>query len=165
MGWGSEVALPTNFEYGRSRATFREWAALGVKLMNEDPYPADTQAILLFPSGAAGPSFLVTENFMIIKRYNNSDAYALAVGHLADRLRGLGLIRGAWPSNDRQMTRDERIQLQNKLKEFGYAVYDFEGHIDFALRDAIRGVQMRLGLRPDGHPTSAMLDQMNRTKR
>jgi len=70
---------------------------------------------------------------------------------------GLGPIRTPWPSEDPQLSRDQRISLQKKLGALGYPVRDFEGHIDFDLRDAIRSEQLKFGLRPDGHPTSDLL--------
>jgi membrane-bound lytic murein transglycosylase B len=160
LSWGFEVALPATFAYGVSRASFKDWAALGLRRVDDEPYPANGEAILFFPSGSSGPAFLVTGNFITIKRYNNSDVYALAVAHLADRLRGLGPLRASWPSNDPQLTRDQRIELQRKLSELGYPVDDVEGHIDFSLRDAIRDIQTKLGLRPDGHPTSTLLNRL-----
>ena len=90
--------------------------ALGVKRADGKPLPADGNAILFFPSGASGPAFLVGENFEVIKRYNNSDVFALAAGHLADRARGSGPIRAAWPANDPQLSRGQRIALQKKTE-------------------------------------------------
>ena len=74
----------------------------------------------------------------MLKEYNNSDAYAIAVGHLADRLHGAGPFKGKWPADDRPLSRDARIALQKKLAALGYKVKDFEGHVDFDLRDNIR---------------------------
>ncbi len=159
-GWGFEVAVPKGFDYRRSRASFRDWAGLGMRRADGGAFPATGDAILFFPSGAAGPAFLASGNFVAIKRYNNSDAYALAVGHLADRMRGLGAIRAAWPRDDRQLSRAERIALQKKLAELGYPVQDFAGRIDFDLRDAIRDVQVKFAMLPDGHPTAALLDRL-----
>ena len=51
--------------------------------------------ILFFPAGAKGPAFIATENFAVLKEYNNSDAYAVAVGHLADRLQRRRAVQGA----------------------------------------------------------------------
>jgi membrane-bound lytic murein transglycosylase B len=102
----------------------------------------------------------VTQNFVVLKTYNNSDAYALAVADLADRLRGAGPFRSAWPINDFQPSRAERIALQKKLASLGYKVADFDGHFDFDLRDDIRKVQQGYGLTPDGHPGRAFLDRL-----
>jgi hypothetical protein len=155
--------VPKEFDYAHSRASFHNWANLGVKRADNRALPSTGEAILFFPSGASGPAFLVTENFTVIKRYNNSDVYALAVAHLADRVRGEGLIRTPWPPDDRQLSRDQRIGLQRKLAALGYSVHDFEGHIDFDLRDAIRTVQVQFGMVPDGHPTMALLDRLGVT--
>jgi membrane-bound lytic murein transglycosylase B len=102
----------------------------------------------------------VTANFNVIKTYNNSDVYALAVGHLGDRIRGAGSIKGTWPSNDIQLSRSDRIALQKKLAALGYKVNDFQAHIDFDLRDAIRIEQSRFGMVPDGNPTPEFLRRL-----
>jgi membrane-bound lytic murein transglycosylase B len=158
LPWGFEVALPTAFDYRRSRGSFAQWAALGVRRVDGGSLPDRDDAILFFPSGADGPAFLVTANFVVLKRYNDSDAYALAVAHLADRVRGLGPIRTAWPAHDTPLSRDQRMAMQRALAQLGYNVTDFQGHIDFDLRDAIRDVQARAGRVPDGHADRAVLE-------
>ena len=62
-------------------------------------------------------------------------------------------IKAAWPTDDRPLSRDARIALQKKLSALGYKVNDFEGHIDFDLRDNIRAEQKKFGMVPDGNPT------------
>ncbi len=158
LTWGYEAVVPKGFDYRKSRASFSDWSSLGVRRADGGAFPASGEGILFFPSGASGPAFVATENYEVLREYNNSDAYVLAVGHLADRLRGLGPIRAAWPADDHPLSRDERISLQRKLAAFGYKVKEFEGHIDFELRDTIRDVQVKFGLVPDGHPTAALLD-------
>jgi peptidoglycan lytic transglycosylase B len=158
--WGFEVSVPKGFDYRRSRASFPEWDKLGVHPVGGKAFPATGQGILLFPSGAKGPAFVVTPNFNVLKEYNNSDAYAVAVGHLADRMQGGPPIKAAWPADDRQLSRDARIALQKKLAALGYKVNDFEGHIDFDLRDNIRAEQVKFGMLPDGNPTAALLERL-----
>jgi membrane-bound lytic murein transglycosylase B len=159
-GWGHEVVVPRPFDYSRSRASYPEWAALGVLRADGRPLPGAGSAILFFPSGASGPAFLVRPNFEAIKRYNNSDVFALAVSHLADRARGGTPFRVRWPEVDRQLSRTERIALQKRLQELGHVVNDFEGRIDFDLRDSIRLEQAKHGMLPDGHPTLALLEKI-----
>jgi lytic murein transglycosylase len=156
-GWGYEIIVPQGFDYARSRAAYAEWAALAVKRADGEPLPAAGNAILFFPSGASGPAFLADENFAVIKRYNNSDVFALAAGHLADRARGGAPFSTAWPANDPQLSRDQRVALQIRLKELGHPVNDLEGRIDFDLRDEIRIEQAKHGMVPDGHPTLELL--------
>ncbi len=96
----------------------------------------------------------------MLKEYNNSDAYAIAVGYLADRMNGGAPIKAAWPADDRPLSRDARIALQKKLSALGYKVTDFEGHVDFDLRDNIRAEQKKIGQVPDGNPTAMFLEKL-----
>jgi len=159
LPWGFEVEVPKGFDMMRSRASFAEWRALGVRRADGQPFPGGN-GVLFFPAGYKGPAFLVTPNYEVLKEYNNSDAYAVGVGHLADRIRGGAPIKAKWPADDRQLSRDARIALQKKLAALGYAVHDFEGHIDFDLRDNIRAEQKKLGFVPDGNPTIALLQRL-----
>jgi lytic murein transglycosylase len=160
LPWGFEVLAPLKFDYSVSRGTFRDWRARGFERLDGGRWPESGDAILFFPSGAPGPAFLVTQNFVVLKTYNNSDAYALAVAHLADRLRGGSPFRSAWPINDFQPSRAERIALQKKLASLGYKVADFDGHFDFDLRDDIRKLEQTYGMTPDGHPSRAFLGRL-----
>ncbi|HXM31454.1 MAG TPA: lytic murein transglycosylase [Xanthobacteraceae bacterium] len=157
MPWGFEVTIPAGFDYRKSRAPFMDWTSLGVKRADGGALPGTGDAILLFPSGYKGPAFLVTKNFEAIKRYNNSDAYALAAVHLADRLRGAGPIRAPWPDDDKPLSREERVELQRALATLGYKVNNFQGQIDFDLRDNIREIQTSAGRVADGNPDAALL--------
>jgi lytic murein transglycosylase len=160
LPWGFEVTLPKGFDYKRSRGSFAEWAKLGVRRADGKPLPPSGPGILFFPSGANGPAFIATENYAVLKEYNNSDAYAIAVGYLADRIHGGPPTMAAWPADDHPISRDARIVLQKKLAALGYKVNDFEGHIDFDLRDMIRAEQVKLGMLPDGNPTAAFLERL-----
>ncbi len=160
LPWGFEVTLPAGFDTRRSRGTFAEWTTLGVRRAGGGKLPGAGDAILFFPSGVTGPAYLVTANFDVIKRYNNSDVYALAVAHLADRIAGGGPFQAKWPADDRQFTRDERIALQTRLRALGHPVSNLTGHFDFELRDVIRTVQAKFGMTVDGHPTPALLGRL-----
>ena len=157
LPWGFEVTIPDGFDYRKSRATFAGWTSLGVKRADGGAYPAVGDGILFFPAGVPGPGFVVTKNFDVIKEYNYSDVYALAVGLLADRMQGRGQVKATWPTYGTQLSRDDRIALQKKLAELGYKVNNFTAHIDFDLRDSIRSEQVKFGMRPDGHPTPDLL--------
>ena len=152
--------MPRGFDYMLSRGTYPQWIKRGVRRADGKPFPRSGQGILFFPAGAKGPAFMVTPNFAVLKEYNNSDAYAIAVGELADRMHGGSAIKARWPADDHPLSRDARIALQNKLAALGYHVNDFEGHIDFDLRDNIRAEQKKLGLVPDGNPTPAFLKRL-----
>lgn len=163
LPWGFEVMVPAGFDTMKSRANYDEWAKLGVHRVDGKPFPKSGQGILFFPAGIKGPAFIVTENYPTLIEYNNSDAYAIAVGHLADRMHGGAPIKAAWPMDDRPLTRDARIALQKKLVALGYKVNEFEGHVDFDLRDNIRAEQRKAGMVPDGNPTTALLEKLGVT--
>jgi lytic murein transglycosylase len=160
LPWGFEVLLPANYDYRNSRGSFAQWTQRGIMRLDGGRFPAAGDAILFFPSGAPGPAFLVTENFVVLKKYNNSDAYALAVAGLSERLRGQSGFRSAWPVNDYQPSRGERIALQRKLAELGFKVADLVGHLDFEQRDAVRVLQAKLGMVPDGYPGREFLTRI-----
>ena len=124
------------------------------------PFPSSGQGILFFPSGASGPAFIVTENFDVLEGVQQ-------LRRLRDCSRPPRRpnawrwpIKTPWPKDDRQLSRDARIGLQKKLSELGYKVNEFEGHIDFDLRDNIRAEQKKIGMLPDGSPTAALLDKL-----
>jgi len=164
LPWGFEVIVPKGFDTMKSRASYAEWHKLGVRRADGKAFPQDrpdaAPGILFFPSGAKGPAFIVTENFAVLKEYNNSDAYAIAVGHLADRMQGGIPIKAAWPADDHPLPREARIALQKKLAALDYKVNDFEGHVDFDLRDNIRAEQAKHGMIPDGNPTVEFMHKL-----
>ncbi len=160
LPWGFEVLVPEKFDYRKSRAKTEEWTKLGVRRADGKAFPPNVDGILFFPAGHKGPAFIATHNFENLKEYNNSDAYAIAVGHLADRINGGPPFKTAWPADDHQLSREARVALQKKLSELGYKVVKFEGHIDFDLRDNIRAEQVKAGMLPDGTPTPALLEKL-----
>lgn len=157
--WGFEVRLPPGLDPARSRAGFADWAARGVARADGGALPTDGEGILLYPAGRDGPAFLVTPNYEVIKSYNFSDAYVLAVASLADRLAGGPAFRGRWPATI-PMTREARIALQARLAGLGYQVDNREGRVSLALRDIIRLAQASVGLVPDGQPTDALISAL-----
>ena len=160
LPWGFEVRVPQNFDYRQSRGSFAEWTARGVRRVDGKAYPPNEDGILFFPAGYKGPAFLVTRQFDNLKEYNNSDAYAVAVGHLADRIAGAEPFKTKWPADDHQLSREARIGLQKEMAKRGYKVKEFLGRIDFDLRDNIRIEQAKLGMVPDGTPTPPFLEKL-----
>jgi lytic murein transglycosylase len=158
--WGFEVFVPKNFDLMKSRASFEEWTALGVKRADGKPFLRSGDGVLFFPTGLPGPAFIVTPNFEVIKDYNDSDVYALAIGHLSDLMQGGGAFKTPWPAHATQLPRDDRIALQKRLAELGYDQKRFSAHIDFKMRDFVRAEQKKHGLVTDGHPNAALLDKM-----
>jgi membrane-bound lytic murein transglycosylase B len=93
-------------------------------------------------------------------RYNNSTSYALAVCHLADRLRGGGPIKAAWPIADRPLSRSERLEFQRQQATHHYLDGAVDGMIGPVTRTAIRRFQKQAGLPADGYPTVKLLDRL-----
>ncbi|MEQ6201941.1 lytic murein transglycosylase [Sulfitobacter sp. HNIBRBA2951] len=104
-----------------------------------------------------GPRFAVTRNFRAIKRYNNSDAYAIGVGHLADRIGGAGPLRGSFPPDANGLTKDDRIAVQKRLTAKGFDTGGADGVIGPNSEKAISAYQQRNGLSVTGKPSQALL--------
>ena len=160
MPWGFEVIVPNGFDLMKSRGTFEEWTKLGVKRADGKPFPVSGDGILFFPAGLPGPGFIVTPNFEVIKDYNDSDVYALAIGHLSDLMQGGGPFKTPWPAQPTQLPRDDRVALQKKLAALGYDQTRFSAHIDFKMRDFVRAEQKKYGLVTDGQPNATLMDKM-----
>jgi lytic murein transglycosylase len=163
--WGYEVVLPQGFNFMSAdparRLTMLEWARLGVARASREPFPRPGDKAWLFvPAGARGPSFLMLENFRAIMKYNPAEAYALAIGHLADRLRGGGPIMQAWPRDERVLTRAERLELQQHLNRHGFDVGEPNGRFGNKTRVAVRDFQAKSGLVPDGFASAAVLERL-----
>ncbi len=160
MVWGFEVTVPKDYSgpTGRKpKQTMAHWASRGVRRVDGKPLGAGS-AGLLQPAGADGPSFLVTSNFDAIFSYNASVSYALAIAHLADRLRGGGPFVTPWPTDDPGLSRAERRELQALLARRGYDVGPADGAIGEKTRQAIADVQIRAGMTRDGRPGTKLLN-------
>jgi lytic murein transglycosylase len=143
LRWGIEVRVPASvsctLEGPRQGRPVQEWERLGLTRMDGRSLPGerpDASAFLLMPAGRLGPAFLVSENFYVLKRYNESDLYALFIGHLGDRLRGGPALAGVW-SPVGPMRRGEIRAMQERLQADGYDVGKTDGLVGFATRTAV----------------------------
>jgi lytic murein transglycosylase len=162
QAWGYEVRLPKEvscLQEGPDNAKpLREWVKLGVtRAKGEFPAAAlDQQAFVLAPAGAYGPAFLALENFLVIKRYNMSDLYALFVGNLGDRIAGGGPFVAPW-AQVRQLSAKSIEGIQEGLQAMGYAVAKIDGKAGMNTRSLIGAYQKASGLKVDCWPTEAVL--------
>lgn len=158
--WGYEVTLPKGYNgpSGRNnRMELREWKQLGIRRMGDKPLYGPERAALLLPAGMRGPAFLVFQNFNAIHAYNNSDSYALAIAHLADRLQGGGPMVATWPTDDRMLSRVERVELQLWLIEKGFYAGAADGILGSRTVEAIKAFQSSAGLAADGFASARVL--------
>lgn len=165
--WGYEVVVPNSFNYllaDRARQlTIREWEHHGIRRAGGRAFPRpDDRGYLLVPAGAQGPAFVMLQNFRVIMKYNPSEAYALAIGHLADRMRGGEPFVQAWPRHERVLSRGERLELQRHLARQGYDVGEPDGRLGTKTRTALRTFQQRSGRIPDGFASASVLDTLRR---
>ncbi len=166
--WGYEVRLPKGFDctlQGPDQARpVAEWVKLGVAPVGTDAggFPqaalADSTFVVL-PAGLKGPAFLATNNFAVLKLYNNSDVYAIFVGHVADMI-AAGVpakFVGTWQPVER-FTQDRMQRFQEALVARGYDVGKVDGLAGFKTRQAIGLTEKKLGLPLTCYPNSAVID-------
>jgi len=160
--WGYEVTLPKGFDPKRvSENTLRplgDWQKLGIVRANGEPYARlSDKASLFAPEGTKGPSFLLLNNFRSILHYNVAKSYALAVGHLSDRLKGYGPFVHPWPTDETHLSFDQRKEIQQLLIACGLMTGEPDGVIGPATLEALKTYQRSKGLGVDGFPSLTLL--------
>src|SRR5690606_12424319 len=131
VDWGFEVTVPAGFDYTlATRERLRPiafFAERGVARVGGRAFADPGEPVFLYvPAGRNGPKFLMTGNYLVLKGYNFSDSYALAVAHLTDRLKGAGGFVAAWPRDTRFPDLAQRRAIQQALAELGY----YQGSVD-----------------------------------
>ena len=96
----------------------------------------------------------------MLKAYNNSDKYALAVGLLADEIAGYGGLVNDWNRPFTKLSFAEKQELQKRLLTLGYYEGELDGKIGAGSRDAIKAFQSRAGIAADGHPSKEVLNTL-----
>ncbi|MGP6088469.1 lytic murein transglycosylase [Antarctobacter jejuensis] len=162
--WGVEVTIPRNFDYMDAKREITRlpsaWARKGVLGLDGKPVQDFGPASVLLPAGHSGAAFLIFDNFEVIETYNTADAYVIGVGHLADRIKGDGPIKGTWPRTDRALTFKERIELQKRLTAVGFSTQGIDAKIGPLTVEAVRQYQKSQGLVPDGYASLAVLNRL-----
>ncbi|OZB14932.1 MAG: lytic transglycosylase [Marinobacter sp. 34-60-7] len=163
--WGREVRLPEGFDYNLAdgrRLTLADWREQGVTDAFGNALPDENiEAALVVPSGHQGPAFLAYSNFRVIMGWNRSEFYAIAVGHLADRVAGAGGLQNPPPEDQPALSRDQILQLQQTLNERGFDTGKPDGILGSNTRKAIRQFQKAEGLVADGFPSGELLAQLD----
>jgi len=169
--WAYEVALPKNFDctlQGPDQSLpIREWIDLGVQRVRGRPFPKerlDDWTFLVLPAGMKGPAFLATTNFSVLKLYNNSDVYAIFVGHVADMIAYNAPVSfvGKWDPVER-FTRNRILRFQKVLVAEGHDVGKVDGLVGFKTRQSIGKKERELGLPLSCYPSHALVSQVLKT--
>jgi len=94
--WGRQVHVPSTVSIemqgrGEDKAKYlKEWSELGIKRFDDRPLPTldeDIKAWLIMPDDETGRSYLIYNNYNVLMKWNRSYYFALAVSHLADRIK------------------------------------------------------------------------------
>ena len=163
--WGREVTLPAGFDWTLADLSVQrplaDWRQMGVRRLDGGALPdAAIDGSVLLPMGHRGPAFLVYNNFRVIMQWNRSVPYAVAVGHLADRIEGGGPLRGARPDLGPPLSRGEVEDMQRLLNARGFDAGRPDGRIGPITRGAFRAWQRAAGLPADGYPTRDQLARL-----
>lgn len=161
--WGFEANVPKTvtcaLEGPDKGKPIAEWIRLGVTRVGGRPFPPaeiNRTGYLLMPAGRLGPAYIATKNFYILKTYNESDLYALFIGHLKDRFGANKGFHGKWQKIG-GFTRRDVQQMQERLEKMGYNVGGADGLVGFQTRTAIGDWQLRKGRHSTCFPDSGLI--------
>lgn len=161
-----EVRLPENFSHGLADGTQRtiaDWEVRGVRRIDGSSWPSDQRNLssqLFLPAGAEGPALMLHPNFAVIRRYNNSDRYALVVALLARSFEGRAGLQTVWPRHVGSLNREQTLELQTLLNGLGHDAGPADGLFGSGTRRAVRAFQTERGVAADGFPTLALLNDI-----
>jgi membrane-bound lytic murein transglycosylase B len=160
--WGREVMLPANFPYietGRAnQQPLSAWRQRDVRTTQGERLPAiEISTAILVPAGHQGPAFAVYDNFDVILGWNRSEYYAIAVGHLADRISGAGALKRPPPASATRLSQQQVEAMQITLNAAGFDAGKPDGVMGPGTRAAIQRYQQAEGLVPDSFPDAKVL--------
>lgn len=164
--WGREVKLPAGFDHSQASLNIakplREWAEVhGVTRIDGRPLPsADLDAAMVLPSGHRGPAFLAYNNYRTILIWNRSILYALAVGHLADRIAGAPPLASL--PEEQPISLKTIEEMQALLNAKGFDAGEPDGLVGRQTRAALSAYQKSIGEPADGYPTMELIEKLRK---
>ncbi len=164
--WLQQVNLPSNFDYaiadGKTELSLNQVQQLGVQPVSGSWLsPENSNVTLLLAAGYEGPAFVAWSNFKVIKRWNNSNNYALTVSLLAQRLANSDQPTLKIPHNKKPWSRLFITQLQETLTQQGYDTQGTDGWFGSRSMQALRLFQKAHNLPADGYPNTKTLEVLN----
>jgi len=161
--WGFEAKIPARItcalEGPEQGKPISHWASKGAKRVRGKTFPSaelKRTGYLLMPAGRKGPAFIATENFYVLKKFNESDLYALFIGHLADRYVSNRPFVGKWSKLGGFSKRDVQ-SMQVRLEKRNVDVGGADGLIGFKTRTAVGTWQAQNNLRPTCYPDAKLI--------
>jgi membrane-bound lytic murein transglycosylase B len=163
--WGYEVRVPAGVGPNTTAMEpLSTWAARGVRQANGKAFERLDERARLWQPVAGGPVFLLTQNFNAVRSYNPANTYALAILHLADRIRGEPPFVQAFPGGERILTVEEIQEIQRRLTAKGFDTGGTDARVGRDTMLAVRGFQVKAGLAPaDGYPGLKVLAKLRET--
>jgi membrane-bound lytic murein transglycosylase B len=166
VDWGMEVEVPEGFDYLLAdRETLRPvrfFAERGIVRVKGRRFTDLTTPVFLYvPAGKDGPKFLMTGNYLVLKGYNFSDSYAMAVAHLTDRLKGSGTFAAAWPRDTAFPDLAQRRAIQEILGQLGYYQGVVDGRLGPITQAAYARFQADRGEVADGFITLKSFEELS----
>lgn len=168
--WGMEIRLPQGFDPELTgldtKKAGTDWQNLGVRQIDgADLPPLSGDTSIMIPSGYTGPAFLVFDNYRTILNWNRSHFYAVAVGHLADRLIDGPAFASPRPAEETPLSRQQIMEIQTGLTDAGFDPGPADGVPGSKTRLAIKNFQRTAQLPADGFPSLELLEKLSATKR
>ncbi len=166
--WGLEVKLPEGFDFGGTGLDHSlrtaNWSAMGVTAFDGSPLPDYGNGSILLPAGANGVALLVLRNFLVTMRYNRAESYAIAIGHLSDRIGGDRAFQGGWPDAGETLNKTEIAEVQILLTALGFDPKGVDGLRGPDTVRAVRAYQQASGLIAAGFMERLLLDRLRAEK-
>jgi lytic murein transglycosylase len=162
--WLEEVRIPRELDWKEADLKIThprsQWAEWGVKRADGGELPGDSkQASLLLPMGRNGPAFLAYPNFTVYLDWNQSLVYATTAAYFATRLAGAPPV-GKGNGKVESLSGKQIAELQRLLTKQGYDVGKTDGILGTATRDAVKDMQIKLGLPADSYPNLDLLERL-----
>lgn len=165
-----EVRVPQNMRWEDADLTVEKtfpmsyWQRQGVTSASGGALPATSiPGALMLPMGRLGPAFIAYPNFKALLVWNASLNNALTIGVLASQIKAnpeppISKGRGAMAV----LTSPEIVELQEILARRGYDIGKIDGFIGTGTREAVRDLQLKMGLPADAYPTREFLNAIRR---